>query len=129
MASSDFPTLLAAHREMESWRTLLLEPSAMRAPSFYQDKREISSRGENLPGAVFRLQQQERQPGMVAAELANTLSELIDGIRELRVRDDQRTETLTLEVRGSDGVFHPARSLSDGHCASWFSPRWPRIPM
>ena len=30
-ASSDFPTVLAAHREMESWNTLLLEPSSMRA--------------------------------------------------------------------------------------------------
>lgn len=114
MASSDFPTLLAAHRELQSWRTLLLEPSAMRAPSFYQDDRVISPRGENLPGAIFRLQQQEKQAGTVTAELANSLSELIDGIRELRVRDDPRTETLTLEVKGADGVFHPARSLSDG---------------
>lgn len=114
MASSDFPTILAAHREMESWRTLLLEPSAMRAPSFYQDDRVISSRGANLPGAIFRLQQQERQSGQVCAELANSLSQLIDDIRELRIRDDPKTETLTLEVRGADCVFYPARSLSDG---------------
>src|SRR3712207_9337999 len=31
-----------------------------------------------------------------------------------RSRDDPKTETLTLEVRGRDGIFHPARSLSDG---------------
>lgn len=114
MASSDFPTVLAAHREMESWRTLLLEPSAMRAPSFYQDERTISPRGENLAAAVFRLSQQESAQGAVFAELANRLSGLIEDIRELRVRDDPKTETLTLEARGSDGVFHPARSLSDG---------------
>ncbi|HLM43422.1 MAG TPA: AAA family ATPase, partial [Myxococcaceae bacterium] len=47
-ASSDFPTVLAAHREMESWKTLLLEPSAMRAPSIYGDPRFIDQRGANL---------------------------------------------------------------------------------
>src|SRR5262249_23554872 len=41
-------------------------------------------------------------------------AELVDDIHELRVRDDPRTETWTLEVRGKDRVFHPAGSLSDG---------------
>lgn len=114
MASSDFPTILAAHREMESWSTLLLEPSAMRAPSFYSDPRVIDSRGANLPAAIERLRRGEPRPGQVYAELANRLSALIDDIHELRVKEDERTETLTLEVRGRDGVFHPASSLSDG---------------
>jgi predicted ATPase len=114
MASSDFPTILAAHREMESWRTLLLEPSAMRAPSFYSDPRFIDPRGANLPAAIERLRRIEASPGQVYAELANRLSALIDDIHELRIKDDERTETLTLEIRGRDGVFHPASSLSDG---------------
>ena len=114
MASSDFPTVLAVHREMESWKTLLLEPSAMRAPSFYQDERLIDARGANLPATVYRLQQQEKRPGAVQAELANRLAQLIEDIQELRVKDDSKTETFTLEVRGRGGVFHPARSLSDG---------------
>ncbi|HEX9943097.1 MAG TPA: AAA family ATPase [Thermoanaerobaculia bacterium] len=114
MASSDFPTILAAHREMESWRTLLLEPSAMRAPSFYSDPRFIDPRGANLPAAIERLRRSEASLGQVYAELANRLSALIDDIHELRIKDDERTETLTLEIRGRDGVFHPASSLSDG---------------
>lgn len=114
MASSDFPTILAAHREMESWSTLLLEPSAMRAPSFYSDPRLIDPRGANLPAAIERLRRSETRSGQVYAELANRLSALIDDIQELRIKDDERTETLTLEVRGRDGVFHPASSLSDG---------------
>lgn len=113
-ASSDFPTILAAHREMASWQTLLLEPSAMRAPSFYTDSRVIDTRGANLPAAIARLSRRERRPGQVYAELANRLSQLIDDVVDLRVRDDPRTETLTLEVCGRDGIFHPARSLSDG---------------
>lgn len=112
--SSDFPTVLAANREMASWRTLLLEPSAMRAPSFYSDERRIDARGANLPGAIERLRRSEKRPGEILSRITNRLSELIDDVQELRIRDDEKTETLTLEVRGKDGVFHPARSLSDG---------------
>ena len=114
LASSDFPTILAAHREMESWRTLLLEPSAMRSPALYSDQRRIDIRGANLPATIERLRKNEAQKGQVYASLANKLSDLIDDVRELQVRDDERTETFTLEVRGRDGVLHPAVSLSDG---------------
>ena len=114
MASSDFPTVLAAHREMASWRTLMLEPSAMRAPSEYRDPSFIDSRGANLAAAIERLRRQEHRPGEIYSELTNRLSELIDDVRAVRVWDDEKTETLTLEVQGRDGTFHPARSLSDG---------------
>lgn len=86
----------------------------MRAPSFYADPRLIDPRGANLPAALERLRRSESKPGQVYAELANRLSALIDDIYEVRIKDDERTETLTLEVRGRDGVFHPASSLSDG---------------
>ncbi|HEX8434378.1 AAA family ATPase [Archangium sp.] len=113
-ASSDFPTVLAAHREMESWKTLLLEPSAMRAPSIYGDPRFIDQRGANLPATLQRLARAEPVLGQVHAQLANKLAALLEDVRELRVRDDPKTETVTVELRGRDNVFHPARSLSDG---------------
>ncbi len=114
MASSEFPTILAVHREMESWKTLLLEPSAMRTPSLYQDKRSIDSRGANLAATIYRLQKTEDRPGRVCTALANQLSRLLEDVSELHLRDDERSETWTVEVRGHDGIFHPARSLSDG---------------
>src|SRR5947209_2392849 len=114
LASSDFPTILAVHREMESWRTLLLEPSAMRSAALYSDQRFIDNRGANLPAAIERLRRREDRKDQVYASLANKLSELIEDVRELRIKDDERTETFTLEVSGRDGVFHPAGSLSDG---------------
>jgi len=112
--SYDFPTILAAHREMESWQTLLLEPSAMRAPDLYSDPRSIDSRGAHLPATIERLRRAEQIPGQVYSELANHVAELIEDIRDLRIRDDEKTETLTLEVTGKAGVVHPASSLSDG---------------
>jgi hypothetical protein len=110
-ATADFPTILAAHREMASWQTMLLEPSAMRAPSFYSDPKEIDATGANLSAALHRLEKSNNQ---VLSELSNRLSELIEDVRGVRIHDDQRTETLTLMVAGKDGSFHPARSLSDG---------------
>ncbi len=114
MASSEFPTILALHREMESWKTLLLEPSAMRAPSFYQDKRFLDARGANLAATIYRLQKCEDRPGRIFTALANQLSRLLEDVSELRLRNDEKSETWTVEVRGRHGIFHPARSLSDG---------------
>ncbi|RKH60967.1 AAA family ATPase [Corallococcus llansteffanensis] len=113
-ASSDFPTVLAAHREMQSWKTLLLEPSAMRSPSIYGDERFIDQRGANLPSTLQRLARGESTTGQLYANLSNRLAELLEDARELRVRDDPKTETLTVELQGRDNIFHPARALSDG---------------
>lgn len=114
LASADFPSILAANREMASWRTLMLEPSAMRAPSLYRDPREIDSRGANMPNAIFRLIKSERTKGQVRAEIANRLSRLVQDVMDVRVTEDERFETRTLALCGRDGVFHPAHSLSDG---------------
>ncbi len=114
LSSSDFPTLLAVHREMESWQTLLLEPSAMRAPSYYTDPRRIDYRGANVSSAIERLRKSETKPGQIYSRIENRLSDLIDDVQEIRVFDDEKAETLTLEVKEASGVFHAARSLSDG---------------
>jgi predicted ATPase len=47
-------------------------------------------------------------------EIANRLAELLPEVREVRVENDPRFQTYTVRVRGPDGVFHPARALSDG---------------
>lgn len=114
LASSDFPTLLAVHREMESWQSLLLEPSAMRAPSYYSDPNYIDYRGAFLAATIERLRKSETKPGQTFAAIENRLSQLIEDVKDLRIVDDEKAETYTLEVCGSDNFFHAARSLSDG---------------
>jgi len=110
--NADFPTALAARLEMESWNTLQLEPSAMRAPSMYSEPRRIDERGAYLAGALFRLEK-TRGPKALA-EIVNRVAALVPDVRELRVADDPRQETLTAEVMGADGAFRAARALSDG---------------
>jgi predicted ATPase len=97
---------------MESWKTLLLEPSAMRSPSYYSDEKRVSPQGGNLPAVLTRLK--KTLGPEVLSELANRLSELLSDVHEVRVQDDEKTETLTIQVASKDGIFHPARSLSDG---------------
>ncbi len=111
-ANADFPTALAARREMESWRTLQLEPSSMRTGSSYTDPKHIDERGAYLAAALQRL---GKQGGSEAwADIAERVSRLVPEVEELRVVDEQRTETYTAEIRGADGTFRPARALSDG---------------
>ncbi len=114
LASIDFPTILAVNQEMQSWQTLLLEPTAMRSPSPYSDPGRIDIRGGGLPAAIEKLRRSEKSEGQVYASLANKLSELIDDVREVRIRDDESSQNHVLELRGRDLVFHPAASLSDG---------------
>jgi predicted ATPase len=50
----------------------------------------------------------------IKAEIANRLSELIDGVDYVWIDRDDRCELLTLMVQSRDGTAHPARALSDG---------------
>jgi predicted ATPase len=111
-ANADFPTALAAKREMESWRSLQLEPSAMRAPSLYTDPKQIDERGAFLAAALQRLAKLRGPEAW--AEIAERVSRLVPEMEELRVVSDDRTETHTAEIRGVDKTFRPARALSDG---------------
>ena len=99
---------------MAQWRTLLLEPSAMRTSSSYYDPQSIDVRGGNLANTIYRLSSLEPIPGQVCAELANKLSRLVDDVRDIRIVNNDRFETRTVEVQGGDGIYHPAHSLSDG---------------
>ena len=115
-------TALLARREMESWRPLQLEPSALREPNDFTAPSQLSTNGSNLAATIYRLARSRRGPDEadgpdeegVFAELANRLSELIDDVREVGIDRDLKRELLTLYVKGRDGTPHPARALSDG---------------
>lgn len=121
--SSD-PTILAARREMQSWRMLALEPSAMRRPDRFLDPQRVASDGAHLAAALYRLAHtvarqkvaeadREAVAVKVYAGVAARLSRLV-GVKALRVDRDDRYERLTLEVQERSGAWLPARSLSEG---------------
>lgn len=111
------PTILAARREMQSWRFLALEPSAMRRPDRFQTEPSVTSAGGHIPATVNRLVGEAElaglEPADVYASIASRVAELVP-IAELEVDIDEVRQLLTIVVREQSGVRLPAASLSDG---------------
>jgi predicted ATPase len=100
------PTVLAARREMQSWKLLQLEPSSLRSPDEFSDDPHITYDGAHIPATLERLKRYE--------EISNRIATLLPEVRSISVDVDntRRLKTLLLEQR--NGVMHRARSLSDG---------------
>src|SRR5436305_8487265 len=129
--AAESATAVLARREMQSWRLLQLEPSALRSPDLFTAPRSIATSGAHLPATLARLAKldvnpalgrvpsqslgsEEDQPEALYARVANRLAELIEGVGSVRVDVDERRELLTLMLRDRGGTEHEARSLSDG---------------
>jgi predicted ATPase len=140
--AAESPTALLARREMQSWRLLQLEPSALRKPDEFTAPTRLGSDGAHLAATLDRLARAEEKKGRRAtpvsdsegkttvnsaarlasngkgfdacSQIANRLATLIDDVRAVWVDRDERRELLTLHVVGRDGTAHPARALSDG---------------
>jgi len=103
---SSHPTALATRREMQSWRMLQLEPTALRSPDDVFEQSSISPTGEHLPNTLFRLGNY--------GEIANKLADLIPGVEALDVDTDHVRQQRTLSVTMNDKRPYSAGSLSDG---------------
>lgn len=108
--TSDDPTILAAKREMQQWRKLALEPSAMRSPDSTSDTSVIGSNGSHLAAALTRLSEDDKD---VLARVAATASALTD-VREVEIDFDEKRDILTLQAKVGSGPFLPAQVLSEG---------------
>ena len=104
--ASSHPTALAARRELQSWRLLQLEPSALRAPDEYRGQARLSATGGHLPNALMRIGSQ--------AAVAQQLAELIPGIVSVDVDNDDVRQQRTLGVTMKNRERYAASSLSDG---------------
>jgi len=123
--AAESPTATLARREMQSWRLLQLEPSSLREPDSFTAPTRLGEDGAHLAAALYHLARRNGQDAADAADeeamaaglysqVANSLSALIDDVREVWVDRDEKRELLTLYVKGRDGTPHPARALSDG---------------
>ena len=109
----DYPTVLAAKREMSSWRVLHLEPSSMRSPDArWVQPRHVSASGGRIPATLHALV--TRDPASLE-EILYRLRQLNSDIEELDVSVDRAGEQLALRARiaGISNWLY-ARSLSDG---------------
>ncbi len=106
ITTNDYPTVLAARREMQSWVLLQLEPSALRQPDAFSADSHLTANGAHMAATLLRLSAE--------AEVSNRLADLLDDVGSVFVERDESRRTYTLNVSGRDGVGHSARSLSDG---------------
>jgi len=110
--AAEYRTPVIARQEMQSWRLLQLEPSALREPDEFNAHSRLSEQGAHLPAMLHRLAQHDEK--RVYETAANRLSELIAEVREVGIDRDEKRELLTLWAKGEDGTPHTARSLSEG---------------
>ncbi len=128
--AAESPTAVLARREMQSWRLLQLEPTALRTPDAYSAPSSMDVSGAHLPATLARLArwhganvarqeagtttENEDQAAALYADIANRLAELIDDAHSIRIEADDSREVLKLMLKDRDGTEHEARSLSDG---------------
>jgi predicted ATPase len=126
-SAAESPTALLARREMQSWRLLQLEPSAMRRPD--ELKIDMTTQmgvdGAHLAAALYHMARVHKDESggqhgsgseaeWVYGRVAARLSELIEDVGAVWVDRDEKRELLTLQVTDRSGTVHAARSLSDG---------------
>ncbi len=113
--AAEYPTVLAARREMASWQLLQLEPYVMRTPDPIGEPGHLDERGGHIAASLHRLATEESTPGSVYAEAANRLAALVPEIRRLRVDKDELRQHLSIRavMKGCEQELGP-RSLSDG---------------
>lgn len=107
-------TALLARREMQSWKLLQLEPSALREPDEFAAPARLGGDGSHLASTLYRLATSGEDEQGIYGKVAYRLSELIGDVRDVEIDRDEQRELLTLRVRGRDGTSHAARALSDG---------------
>lgn len=120
VTTNDYPTILAARREMQSWRRFALEPSALRAPDDFSAPKILGDNGQHLAAALYRIAHDTTVPGTpdpaaLYARVATRLSDL-SGVRvaDLSVEPDEARELFTLFLRERGDLRLPARALSEG---------------
>lgn len=116
-------TALLARREMESWRLLQLEPTALRQSDSFTQPPGLGTDGSHMAATLDYLARTYRPTNgshdhhegiKVYDQVATHLSDLIDDVYAIHVDRDERRQLLTLEVTDRNQTVYPARSLSDG---------------
>lgn len=109
------PTILAARREMQSWRLLQLEPARLRSPDNLSASPKLGVDGSGLAAAIRRLLTRPSVDMEATRQrLVNRVCELVDTVRGIDVQVDEARELLTLMVTDHEGTEFRARDLSDG---------------
>lgn len=110
--SIDFRHILAAKEEMKSWSFLQLNPEDLRMPTNKNTGEDtISSSGQNLAAALFRIKQQDDYH---LIEISRKLNSFLPNFIEVSVIDDKENKQYLILLKGEDGKVFSSRVLSEG---------------
>jgi len=109
-------TAVLVRQEMRSWKQFQLEPTFLRKPDEFQSPTSIDPTGAHIPSTLWRLAQDKGLGGELAvfANVANTLSRLVEKIKSVRVERDEVRRALRFMLQDRMGLELPAGALSDG---------------
>ena len=111
----EYPTVLAARREMSSWQLLHLEPSVMRTPDQFGASARITVEGAHMASTLARLVEQDKRQGATLQEATNRLMELVPEVQQVELERDEVRQQLSVSVRmRGAGMSLGPRALSDG---------------
>ena len=114
--TSSTPTILAVRRELQNWRVLALEPSAMRSADRFYDDPNITESGDHIPATLHRLKARntrKNDQSDALAEISKDLAQFVP-VTGIDVNRDEARQLLTMHVIEKSGLSIPARSVSDG---------------
>jgi predicted ATPase len=103
------PHVVAAAREIASWRVYYVEPNRMREEVGVRSAEDPGRAGESLAPYYYFLQQ--KHPATLRG-IVKSLQGIVPGTSELRV--DVREGTLEIVKVDANGAEYPARLLSEG---------------
>ena len=110
--SIDFRHILAVKEEMKSWKFLQLNPEDLRQPTNKKTGEDtISSSGQNLAAALYRIQQLDNY---AIIEISRKLNSFLPNFIEVKVIDDKENKQYLIVLKGEDGKEFTSRVLSEG---------------
>jgi predicted ATPase len=113
--AAEYPTVLAARREMAAWQLLHLEPSVIRTPDGFGGPNRVDERGGHIAAALSRIALDEKTAGTTLQQVANYLGQLVPEVRSIELDRDETRQQLSFRVKTTDGdVSLGPRALSDG---------------
>ncbi len=119
--ATESPTAFLAKCEMQSWRLLQLEPTALRNPDPFNAPTHLGADGSHMAATLNHLagtrgngRNGDTDSAALLARLANRLSELVEDVQSVSVDHDTQRGLFVLQVVDRNQTPHPARALSDG---------------
>lgn len=112
------PTVYLAQQEILSWRTLSLEPAAIRKPDGFDAPHRIGDDGSHVAATLYRACAESHKhggdPSQVKQRISNRMLHLLGEVMSVDVDRDEKRELYTVIVRDRDKTEYPSSALSEG---------------